>query len=137
MSGLSGALSFWALATKSFGSSGGGALVGSNDGTVPVWLGRSETPGSCDSAPGEAWLEPPADTTATATAVPIATAASAPPPMNSSRRRLARASDASASAAQSGDPPALPPLHGCCWEFGFQGSHCWEDPPAQSSWGAS
>lgn len=52
MSGLSGALSFWALATKSFGSSGGGALVGSNDGTVPVALGRSETPGSWDSVPG-------------------------------------------------------------------------------------
>ena len=45
---------------------------------------------------------PFAETTATATAVPIATVARAPPPTNSSLRRLLRVSDASASAAQSG-----------------------------------
>src|SRR5690349_11277543 len=122
-SGLSGALSFFALAMKSIGSSGGGALVGANDGAVPVGLGTamSEPPGSWEEVPGEASSPPSDETTATATAVPTAMAASAPPPMNSSRRRLARASEASASAAQSGDWPEPPPLQGC-WEFGFQGS---------------
>ncbi|CAM5668696.1 hypothetical protein SHIRM173S_05229 [Streptomyces hirsutus] len=86
-SGPSGARSFCALETKSFGSSGGGALVGANDGTVPVGLGRPAVAGSWEDG-SEAWLLPFAETTATATAVPIAAVAIAPPPMNSSRRRL-------------------------------------------------
>lgn len=66
-------------------------------------------------------LSPPAETTATATAVPIATVASAPPPIRNTRRRLLRASEASASAAQSGD--WAPPLFQGCCDCGFQGSH--------------
>ncbi len=120
VSGLSGAVSFLALDMKSVGSSGGGALVGAKDGVaVPV-------PGSDPLAGrllGPACGSPPfAETTAMATAVPIATVASAPPAMNSSLRRLFRVSEASASAAQSGVPSSAPLFHGC-WEFGFQGSH--------------
>jgi hypothetical protein len=123
-SGLSGALSFLALETKSFGSSGGGALVGANDGSVAVALGMSAVAGSCEEGPSDACPEPFAETTATATALAIATVASAPPPMKSSRRRLARASEASASAAQSGVSSPSPPFQGCCCDCGFQGSHC-------------
>lgn len=124
------------LETKSFGSSGGGALVGANEGAVALLLGMDPLAGTLVGSP-EARLSPFADTTAMATAVPIAMVATAPPPMNSSRRRLLRVSDASASAAQSGVGPSLPLVHGC-WEFGFQGSHCDGGPPAaHSSWGAS
>ncbi len=129
-SGPSGALSFSALETKSFGSSGGGALVGAKDGRVAVALGMSAVEGSCEEGLSEAWPEPFAETTATATAPAIATVASAPPPMNSSRRRLARASEASARAAQSGVPSLFPLFHGCCdccgccCDCGVQGSHC-------------
>ena len=136
VSALSGAVSLFLLEMKSFGSSGGGALVGAKDGAVGLLLGmvraRRQLPGS-----PEARLSPFADTTAMATAVPIATVASAPPPMNSSRRRLLRVSDASASAAQSGVglvAAAGPRLLG----VRFPGSHCDGGPPCcHSSWGAS
>ena len=73
-----------------------------------AWLlGMAALAGTLVGSP-EARLSPFADTTAIATAVPIATVATAPPPMNSSRRRLLRVSDASASAAQSGVGPSLP-----------------------------
>lgn len=48
MSGLSGAVSFCALAMNCFGSSGGGAEVGSKDGAGVVAPGMSELAGSWD-----------------------------------------------------------------------------------------
>ncbi|CAM5730517.1 hypothetical protein SFUMM280S_05006 [Streptomyces fumanus] len=78
-SGPSGAVSFLALAMKSFGSSGGGALVGANEGAVAVALGSPAVDGSCE----DGWSEaepvpsargPPPPPTAAATA----TVASAP-----------------------------------------------------------
>ncbi|CAM5238807.1 hypothetical protein SVIOM342S_08964 [Streptomyces violaceorubidus] len=74
----------------------------------------SAVDGSCEEGPSDAWSEPFAETTATATALAIATVASAPPPMRNSRRRLARASEASASAAQSGVSSLFPLFQGCC-----------------------
>jgi hypothetical protein len=109
------------LEMNSFGSSGGGALVGAKDGAETLLLGIEALAGRLDGLP-EALLSPFADTTAMATAVPIATVATTPPPMNSSRRLLLRVSDASASAAQSGVRPSPPLFHGC-WDCGFQGSH--------------
>lgn len=87
---------------------------------MPDALGRavagSEDVGRLASSP------PSVLTTAMVTAAPTPTVASAPPTMKNSLRRRLRFSDASASAAQSGDGPSLPPVHGC-WEFGFHGSH--------------
>lgn len=88
---------------------------------MPDALGRPAAAGSEEVGLFASSL-PFADTTAMATAVPMASVASAPPPMKSSRRRLLRVSDASASAAQSGVGPSSPLVHGC-WEFGFHGSH--------------
>lgn len=103
MSGLIGAVSFFTLDMKSIGSSGGGAEVGANDGTdALVSLGMSAVAGSLLGALA-AWLSPFADTKAMATAVPTASVATAAPPITSSLRRRLRVSDASASAAQSGD----------------------------------
>src|SRR5689334_12124850 len=116
VSGLSGAVSFLALDMKSFGSSGGGALVGSKDGAALPEAGRAALAGRLRGpAVGLAAF---AETTAIARAVPIANVASAPPPMNSTRRRLLRVSEASARAAQSGVPSSLALFHGCCWELG-------------------
>ncbi len=91
-------------------------------------LGRAAVAGSCEAGCPVASSSLPAFITATATAAPTATVASTPPPTNSSRRRLVRASEASASAAQSGVPPSLPLFHDC-WECGFQGSHWDCEPP--------
>ncbi len=134
--GLSGAVSFALLEMNSFGSSGGGALVGAKDGEVaPVPVGREALAGRFVGLP-DALSSPFAETTAMATAVPTATVASAPPPMSSRRLRLLRVSDASASAAQSGVCSSTLPPHGCC-ELGFQGSHWDWGPPVRSSWVAS
>src|SRR5215210_3760406 len=90
MFGLTAATSLLLLATKYFGSSGGGALVGANDGAaVPEPLGISPVDGSWEVGLFASSL-PFAETTAMATAVPTAIVASAPPPMNSSLRRLLR-----------------------------------------------
>lgn len=102
MSGLSGAVSFCTLDMKSSGSSGGGAEVGANVGTGAVLsLGMLAVAGSLLGV-FPAWLSPFEETTATATAAPTAIVATAEPTITSSLRRRLRASDASASAAQSG-----------------------------------
>ena len=97
-------MSFLTLPMKSFGSSGGGAEVSSKDGPVPVVSdGMAADVGSSEAGLFDACPLPSAETTAMATAVPTATVASAPPPISSHLRRRLRVSDASASAAQSGD----------------------------------
>ncbi|GHK00468.1 hypothetical protein SY2F82_22650 [Streptomyces sp. Y2F8-2] len=104
VSALIGAVSFFALDMKSIGFSGGGAEVGAKDGAASALsLGMFAALGRALAGLFEAPLPPFADTTATATAAPIPTVARAPPTIISSRRRLLRASEASASAAQSGE----------------------------------
>src|SRR5690606_24678383 len=69
-SGARGARSFFALAMKSAGSSGGGALVGANEGTVASALGIVAAPGSWDDGPPAVRGSALAETTATAKAAP-------------------------------------------------------------------
>src|SRR5688572_20197763 len=102
MSGLIGALSLPELEMKSFGFSGGGAEVGSNDGSVlALALGMSAVAGR-SFGPFAVVSPLSALTTATATATPMPTVARAPPTIIRSLRRLLRISDCSASDAQSG-----------------------------------